>query len=96
MIRIQLVSELDVLVYMCDFDTVRCFMKVKPGEGSSHFPLRQPGLQHKKVLVVEQDSSFDEVLDVLEKTGRNIETFEGTQNAVVCREVGLNKRPRGS
>ena len=44
----------------------------------------------------EEDDSFDEVLDVLEKTGRNIETFESTQNGVVCQEVGLNKRQRGS
>jgi len=48
------------------------------------------------VLVEEEDGSFDEVLDVLEKTGRNIETFESTQIGAVCREVGLNKRQRGS
>ena len=54
-------------------------------------------MQHTKVLVVEEkDSSFDDVLGVLEKTGRNIETFVSTQNGVVCREVGLNKRQRGS
>ena len=45
---------------------------------------------------MEEDVSFDEILDVLEKTGRNIETFESLQNSVVCREVGLNKRQRGS
>jgi len=46
--------------------------------------------------VEKEDGSFDELLDVLEKTGRNIETFESTQNGVVCREMGLNKRQRGS
>ena len=44
----------------------------------------------------EEDGSFDEVLDVVGKTGRNIKTFESTQNAVACREVGLNKRQRGT
>ena len=77
-------------------DKVRCYVKVKPGERPSHLPLRQPGLQHKKGLVEEEDGSFDEVLDVLGKSGRNIETFESTQNGVVCREVGLNKCQRGS
>ena len=45
---------------------------------------------------MEEDGSFEEILDVLEKTMRNIETFKITQNGVICREVGLNKRQRGS
>jgi len=61
---------------MCNLDKVGYYVEVKPGEGSSHFPLRQPGLHHKKVLGEEEDGPLDEVLDVLEKTGRNIETLK--------------------
>jgi len=81
---------------MCDLYKVSFYVKVKPAEVSEHFPLRLPGLRHKKVLVEEEDGSFDELLDVLEKTGRNIETFESTQNGDDCRKVGLNKRRRRS
>ena len=39
-------------------------------------------------VLAEEDYSFDEVLDVIGKTGRNIETFESTQNADVYQDIG--------